>query len=284
MSAWLRGQWINARYSTSLSNLWQTPYLGPRDPEIPNLPVSLGPEPAIPERIQFVGSRSGSAGNATISVSLTSLTGGIGATALENDIVIAIHSHESLFSDENMGPSTSGYTELADLVATDTRRANLSVSWKRMGSTPDTNVNFPGLGLLTEHSAIVRVYRNVNTITAIDVTRTTATGNNTNQAVPPSIGPLTPGAWVVSVLNQTVDGAVASLPIPSPLQHAVEQTGGGVYTASGDIPWGGTPATVTPPQWPGQTDSLDDSWAAITLVLRPKQIATGERIQIFIIG
>lgn len=278
MSAWLRGQWRSALYSTSLSGLWQTPYLGALDPEIPNLPISLGPEPAIPERIQFVGSGSGAAGNATISVSLTSLTGGIGTTALENDIVVAIHSNESLSSDENMGPSTSGYTELADLFANDFRRANLSVSWKRMGSTPDTNVNFPGLGVLTDHNAIVRVYRNVDTITAIDVTSTTATNTNTNQAVPPSIGPLTPGSWVVSVLNQTVSGTVSSLPFPSPLQHAVEQTGGGVYTASGDIPWGGTPATVTPPQWPGQADSLDDSWAAITLALRPKPSAAAEAL------
>ena len=97
----------------------------------------------------FVGGKThainvGSTGTST-SISLTDLTGGVASAPAENDIVVGVYAVGST-ANEPIGVDTAGYTELAELHFNDTNDANLSVSWKRMGVSPDTEVTVSPTG------------------------------------------------------------------------------------------------------------------------------------------
>lgn len=209
----------------------------------------------------------------TTVVDLTDIAGGSGGDPLENDIVIVAYVIAST-TDLDVAVTTSGYTEITELYSNDTRDTNLAVFWKRMGSTPDTdvtlgqttNVNFGG-------AAAIQVYRGVDLTTALDVTSTTATGIDTDQANPASITPSTSGAWVVAIGGgASTTGAIFTSSDLSDFLTATSADNNDATIGMGHIgPW--TSGAVDAAIFGGGENDVLDSWAAITLALRPASAA-----------
>lgn len=226
--------------------------------------------------IQFVGGAiaeraAGTSG--TVTLSLTSLTGGISASAASGDLIIAAFA-QSRSSDSTLSitDGTTDYTSIADLYSNDSRDTNLQVSYKF--STGDTATTFGPTGQAGFAGNIaVYVFRGVNSTTPFDVTTQTATGLNSLLPDPPSITPVTSGAYPVVV------GAGG---------HRAETTG--LYTASDLTDFITNTATAGDrtsmgvghkPDWTsgafnpaafgnnGFTDSTSYSWAAVTMALKP---------------
>lgn len=162
----------------------------------------LGANAAAPSQpIQYVGSRvvSYSGTTSDISVSLTSLTGGLASAPAAGDLVIVYFGTASQ-TDRNL--VVAGYTELADITSytqASYTGTNLAVAYKFMGSTPDTTVTITGgtLNAADAGGVYVSVWRNVNTTTPFDVAIKTATGRFGPDANPVTITPVTPGAFIV---------------------------------------------------------------------------------------
>lgn len=205
----------------------------------------------------------GSVGGMT--VSLTSLS-------LQQDDVVVVGFLLASNTDRSIGVNTAGYTEEAELFANDTYDANLSVSWKRMGSTPDSSVDVSGPGSSTHPARIIaRGYRGVDTTTAMDVARTTATGTNGLLVDPPSITPTTSGALIVAWGCGAANAAALSTAYSS--SDLTDFTSGivsNVYDLAygvGHKSW--TSGAFDAAAWTGTETATTDSRASVVLALRP---------------
>lgn len=210
--------------------------------------------------IQFVGRGS----STSTPLSLTALTGGIDTAARENDLVVYLLSLAGT-TDINLAVTTTGYTEVADLYANDTYDTNISVGYKFMGATPDTDIARPAG---TGYALIAHVWRGVDTSNPMDVTPTTATGTNTGVPTPPAITPTTAGAIVLCLAgNGTLSTSAFT---SSQLSNFVTITGLSTYdttTGVGSFAW--TSGAFTPTAWGGGSTSTSASYAAVSLALRP---------------
>lgn len=214
----------------------------------------------------FVGSTS------NITISLTSLTGGIASAPAEGDIVVVYFGTGSnTIRISQM--SVSGYQTVASLFATDTYRANLIVAHKFMGSTPDTSfVLTNGTASVDDAGAVaVHVFRNVDPFLPLDVALTTASAPNTGVPNPPAITPTTQNAVIVSGAAAAHIGGVLTF-TSSDLTDFV--TAGGndtrdVTIGAGYYDWDS--GAFDPAQFGGGTTADTSSWAAVTLALRPNQ-------------
>lgn len=222
--------------------------------------------------IRLVGYSTAIAFSATTDLSLTSLFGGIDNAAREGDLVVFSHFVRDNGGDQNVGTSTSGYTEIADLFGNDSNDANLSVSYKVMGSTPDTIVT--SVATAGRHVLIASVWRGVDPTNPLDVTSTTSVLTNTGIADPASITPITPGAVVIAVGgNQSQTTA----PVTGPSGYRGISVVN--VAAPGDFPHLGvyhkywSSGAEDPGAWTGVVDDVGVASAAITLALRPKQPA-----------
>jgi hypothetical protein len=204
------------------------------------------------------------------SISLTDLTGGTDTAPSAGDVVVVYYGVGGSSNNQTMTVN-SGFTQLAQIVANDTCDAYLRVAYKVMGGTPDTSVevsqttsaNWPGAG-------VILVFRGVDTTTPLDVAHTTASALNTALADPPSVTPSTSGAWVVSggigAHNNglhTFSSSDLTGFLSVGFDDSVDVTVGVGYHqwTSGAF----NPAAFT---FSG-TDSTINSWAALTLALRP---------------
>jgi len=211
--------------------------------------------------IRFVGSSAGS---------LTALTGGIDTQAREGDLVIAV-AGLSMTTDQNITCNTAGFTELADLYANDTEDAQLAAYWKIMGSTPDTSVSisFGTAGVGDGRTFVVHVYRGVDPTTPFDVTSTTATGIDAAAPNPAAITPVTAGAWVVVGGVGTWTGTPSA---PSGYTGLKFETAAATRPITVSIAYRAyNPAGLAadPGAFGGYANTTSDSWAAITMALRP---------------
>lgn len=182
------------------------------------------------------------------------------------DFVLAFHSHNN-GSNAVMTVTTSGYTQLFDLYASDSRDCNVGLNYKIMGDPVDTDVSFSvvpagGYG----NSNIVAVFRNVDQTNPLDVTPAGAVGSNSAIPNPPAITPITPGALIVTAVNSACIEGVIWTP---PEDYTVLATGDGYQnlTAIATKVWSGSGAE-DPGAW-SITSTTSDSWAAMTLALRP---------------
>jgi hypothetical protein len=171
--------------------------------------------------------------------------------------------------------SSSGWTEHADLTASSTRVTHLGVYSKVMTGTPDTD--FVGVGPggnPTGCAGLAMAFRGVDTTTPLDVAIVTATGTGSSRPNPGSITPSTAGALIVAIgAGAATTGAAYTLPgdLSSTTNHwrvgyiteAVQaMIGMGIKTD-----W--TSGAFDPGQWAGASDAAEQSWAAVTLALRP---------------
>ena len=212
-------------------------------------------------------------GSPTRVIPLTALTGGSSAAPSAGDIVV-VTSGFSGFGNGNPGVVTAGYTEIADLYANDVLDANLSVAYKIMGSTPDTSITVQSTNDTDYGSAAsIQVWRGVNQITPIDVASTTATGVNAARPNAPAIIPITPGAVIIACGLGTTNTTPVDFTAPAGMINHVVASGAGVKagccaaTASYST-W--TSGAYDPAAWTGGESVADDSWCAVTLVLRPE--------------
>ena len=221
--------------------------------------------------LQYVGGAEASGNSAAYNVALTSLTGGSGGAVLAGDLVIVATGFVQT-SNLNPGVGTAGYTEIADLYQNDTRDANFSVNWKVMGGTPDTAVNCLGNGVTTNGSVCeVHVWRNVDQTTPLDVTSTTAQANNSAIPNSPPITPVTAGSVIVSLGLGT--GAASDTSVTAPTGYGNQadisvDPGNAATVGVASKAWSGSGAE-DPAVWTGWTTTTSDSWAAVTLAIRP---------------
>lgn len=227
--------------------------------------------------LKFVGGTSATqAANsgAGYTISLTSLTGGLGSAPAAGDIVI-VATGWAYTTDGNPGVTTSGYTELCDLYAHSGADANFSVNWKIMGPTPDTNVSVTTSASTASagHVTVIQVWRGVNQTTPIDVTTTTSTSTTaSNPPNSPSITPVTRGCVILSCgLYAGNDSTAATLTTPSGMQNGVIASINASYSASAGIAsysdW--ISGAYDPAAWGISGTSSGSSSAAASVVLRP---------------
>lgn len=223
--------------------------------------------------LEYVGGTYGRGTNLDYTVWLDVLTGGIATAPAAGDIVIVVHG-VGINADVALGVVTAGYTEEAELWSDDSRDANLSVSRKIMGATPDTSVTVTGSGSTTAGAATaVHVWRGVDQTTPMDVLRTTATGINSSLFDPPAITPVTSGAVVIACGSSgggTEDTTGATPPTNYGNHVFISSTDPGTvaYSAIASKAWSGS-GSEDPGAWSGINTATADAWAAVTLALRP---------------
>jgi 6-phosphogluconolactonase (cycloisomerase 2 family) len=224
--------------------------------------------------LSFVGGNTGTGNSAAFNVSLTSLTGGSDSSAAAGDLVIVVDGYVST-ANGNPGVGTAGYTEVADLYASDSDDINLSVNWKIMSGTPDTTVSCNGSGSASNGAAcMVYVWRGVDQSTPLDVTTTTvvpASNIGTSVPNPPSITPVTSGAVVIAIGGGADAAADTTVTAPagySNAKNASVDPSLAVILGIASKNWSGSGAE-DPAVWTNWTTSAAGSWAAATMALRP---------------
>ena len=225
--------------------------------------------------ITYVGGKTvATAQSGNWSTSLTNLLGGSGSAPIEGDTVVAVYSVGSS-SDLDIGVVTAGYVELAELYANSNYDINLSVSWKRMGVTPDTNIIFSTTGGTAYGITVaVQVWRGVDEGTTFDATSTTATGTGSGALNAPAITATTDGSVILVAGGMGGRQGAQTFTAPELLNFLTVG-----YNASqdssvglGSFAW--TSGSYDPSAWGfSVTPDGTGGWAAVTMALRPAMTA-----------
>lgn len=205
----------------------------------------------------------------TTNIVLTDLTGGLASAPAAGDIVIVAYAVGAA-ADRTIGVTTADYTEEQELYANGTSYdSNLSVSWKKMGGTPDTSVTVSGTGSNFNAGAVaIHVWRGQDAVTPFDVAETTATGTGTGRPNPAAITPTTSGAVViVAGAAAAVTGAAFTASELSNFFTDTSPDNEDAMVGLGSYAW--TSGAFDPAAWTGGTTNAGDSWTAVTLALRP---------------
>lgn len=225
------------------------------------------------KRIEYVGSKTHtqSSGATTFTVSLTGLTGGIDTQPRDGDLVlVAYNLCTDASGDVTLSLATAGYNKILEVYGNDTNDTNFAVFEKIMSSSPDTSVDVER-SASTPASVHIRVYRNVDPVTPMDVAAAGASGGNTGRANPASITPTTSGSWIVvygacaAPLSGNSDFTSADTDefivarIDGPSIH--NQVGSGHVSD-----WVG--GAFDPAQFGGGNTDATSSWGAVTVALR----------------
>lgn len=228
--------------------------------------------PAPDSDLVFVGGASGNgASGSAITVSLTSLTGGVASAPAAGDIVIIGWAPcPNLTPDLDV--SVTGYTEAADVYAPGSGvDTNLGAFYKVMGGVPDTTAELSATGgALFEGSYVIHVWRGQHA-TPIGVVET-ATGTDQNPN-PPEIEPAAERSVIICIGANSCSSSSEDVPAPTQVTAELsnfigqESIGGGDQTAAGigSIFWDGI-GPFNPAAWDGKGNGF--TWAAISLELR----------------
>jgi len=208
----------------------------------------------------------------TVNVSLTDLSGGANTAPQQGDIIVlavAVGSNVATTSQ-----SVSGYTTVANLFSDDTHDTTLWVGYKIMGPTPDTTVTIPAsgnasLGPLFAQTVALQVWRNV----AFD-NFSVATNINGVLANPP---PITTQYDESQVLVIGAGAHVDGTDTYSASYASNFLSVGANDTFDSTIGMGSVARPIAglydPPAFTfSGTSSTLNSWAAVTLSLRPKLV------------
>ena len=224
--------------------------------------------------IQYVGGKTfdvvGSTGTST--VSLTDLTGGLGAAPAIGDCIVIGWGFRNIGGINRDIATTTGYTEIADLYQAETDGAELGVFLKHL-SAADTDVTLGTSGGTTNRKAgCIKVFRGVSSSTPQDVAAVTAQSANSLLANPPSITPVTVGAIVVAVgLGSHGQGSqtFSSSDLLVFLTASGNGTGEDHTVGMGHTaPW--VSGAVNPAAFTfSGSDSANSAWCAVSVALRP---------------
>lgn len=148
--------------------------------------------------IQYVGGyEQGFLGTTSdVTISLTSLTGGLATQPAVGDFVIIYFGTASTVDRDLV---VSGYTEVVELYSNSTFDTNFVIAWKFMGATPDTSVTLTGgtFSIQDGGTVAVQVWRNVNVASPFDVAGSSGIGAG-SRATFSSITPVTAGAVILA--------------------------------------------------------------------------------------
>lgn len=215
--------------------------------------------------LTYVGSAEASGTSANYNVDLS------GLSLQEGDIIIVATGFVST-ANGDPGVGTAGYTEEADLYQNDTRDANFSINWKIMTSSPDSSVSCNGSGSASNGSVcVVHVWRGVDQGTPMDATVTTAQSNNASNPNSPSINPTTSGAVAISAGLGTMAAVDNAVTAPTGYSNQADisvDPGSAATVGIASKAWSGSGAE-DPAAWTNFTTTTSDSWAAVTVALRP---------------
>lgn len=230
--------------------------------------------------VTFVGYANISGVGATMTIDLTTLltdTGGIGGAIQKDDVIVVASGWATSNTNIDVQVTSTGWTELDDLFASNTRGTNLGLFWKTMGVTPDTSIvcnasNAAGSG----SGALALVYRYVDPTTPFDVTYVpgthSAVGTGNALADSPPVTPVSPGATISSIVAATGDTTPAPLNAPTGMTLSGQAGMGGTSRgyrigAARKTDW--TTGAFDPPAWTTSESAASDSWAALVLALKP---------------
>lgn len=233
--------------------------------------------------IQYVGGTTAAITGSTATttnVSLTGLTGGLASAPVQNDLVIVYYGVGST-TVRSIGVTTAGYVEVAELTVADTYDTNLSVSYKRMGATPDTQVTVSATGATADAGAVaIQVWRYVDSsvTSPLDVAVVTATAANSVLCNPPAITPVTAGAMIIAGGAGAHAGGTFATYNSSDLRNFITRASNstndvtvGMGSREGQANTAFNPAAFTI----NVADNVQYSWAAVTLALTPQLYGKG---------
>lgn len=235
--------------------------------------------------ITFVGSMApvgaNNGGNVTLTFTGASgllTTTGAEATLQQNDLVVVVGANSST-SDFAMATSSSGWTNQAETYANgSTYDTNIAVWTKVMGATPDTSMVITGPGGASNATiGTAFALRGVDTSTPMDVSAILATGTATTRPDAGSITPTTAGAWV-AVCGAGSAAAGAAYTNPGDLSTTTNHFRSLNHAETNDCAIGfglktdWSSGAFNPSQWTGGVSNAADSWAAVTLAIRPSLI------------
>ena len=214
-----------------------------------------------------------------ITVSLTSLTGGLASAPANGDIIVV---GAAIGARSQLDPTTqirdaagNNYTAIGSgIYANDSFDTNLGAAYKFAGATPDTSVKLANGIANAAYIIMVEVWRGVNTSTPIDVTTVDASGTNTGRPNPGSITPTSASAEVVCfAAGAATEGSAPTALTSSSFSSfvAVEQQGStsqaSLSCGFGHYDW--TSGVFDPAEFGGGSTSTSNSWAAKLIALRP---------------
>lgn len=226
--------------------------------------------------IQYVGGQVAGRSNPSSALVVTfSLSGGLAATPAAGDLVIVTVVTGSAGGNPTMAVSTpADYTNLGQLnQSATTNDTSMDVSYKVMGSTPDTTVTIPGTGNNAFGEAYaIQVFRGVDPTTPLDVTSVSGGATGTGRPNPSSITPTTAGAWPV-ICGGGAAGTGATYTAPANYTTNFV-TANGADTTDAMVGCGYRSNWSSGPEDPaaytGGTTNAADSWTSYTLALRPE--------------
>jgi hypothetical protein len=249
---------------------------------LPGMPLTMGMlrRREAAAGIQFVGSNAvrfpGSTGSYT-SLSLTSLTGGIGTAAIAGDFAVVIFATGSTQNrtgnmavvSQNASPVSIGSL----LYSNDQNDTNMGLFYVRMASTPDTALSIGYTNSsLDAGAAAVLVFRGVSTADPLHRLEN-ATGIDTQRPTPPAVTPAIPGSVIVcagSSGGNLGNSHVFSASYLSGFTTIGSDDNNDVTVGIGYAMWTG--GTFTPAEWAASSDPvtyIGAAWAAKTAVFAP---------------
>lgn len=232
-----------------------------------------------PSGIRYVGSQQGGFAGRTSSLSVNfALTGGLSALPQDGDLVIVAYCVGSTVDRALtiQDPAAGNYTLIGtEQYQNDNFDVNLRVAYKRMGPTPDTAVVFGQTGSTADAGAYaIHVFRGVDPTTPLDVAAVAAGGINSRVANPAAITPTTAGAWVyvVGAAASAAGGTYTSSDLSGFVAGSQADTND-AQIGAGYFQW--TSGAFDPAAFgAGGTSTTNDSWAAMTVALRPEATST----------
>jgi len=224
--------------------------------------------------ISYVGGQVGGRAGANSTTTVTyALTGGSNSTPQAGDFVVVTMVVGSAGRNPAQAVTAPGtWSNLGQLNPnTQTYDTSMDVSYKRMGTTPDTNLTAPVTGNAQDaQSWTIQVFRGVDSTNPLDVAAVAASAVGTGRPDPGSITPTTSGAWVVICGGgAATTGAAYTAPANYTtgfLTNTIADTNDSMI-GSGYRSW--TSGAENPAQYTGGTTNAVDSWAAYTIALRP---------------
>lgn len=170
---------------------------------LPGLVNMGGFSQGIPVLVGYTASYS----DASTTVSLTSLTGGIASAPAEGDLVVAI---SASYGTSNTDFSYSGYTEGGDWYRdweSTGDDGNFAIHYRVMTSSPNTTFT----KMSSEHTVFIYVFRGINPTTPLDAAIAFAQSTSTNSSDPedlkcPPIDVVTPNAVILLAMAYEDNG------------------------------------------------------------------------------
>lgn len=223
-----------------------------------------------PKGVKYLGEvvNGNSASNTTFTIDFTSL-------GLQAGDVVFIFDTAASNAQRTTGASGVAYTNVASQAyANDLHDSTSILQYQVMPATPDANVTIQASGAsTTPKRAVARAYRGVDTTTIFDVTTpAAATAINGLLAVPPAITPVTVNALIACfgagarLQGDTTTYTSSDL---ADFTSSIQESAGNKTTVVGVGHKRWASGTFTPAAFGTATTTVDDSYTAWTIALKP---------------